>query len=82
MIPEKTGAVVWLQEHGCFVRGDSYRLGDFLLVQVNNRSRTHGKPPVINYRVNNLLKWFNENSAYGTIIADRFEYFGYDGVLP
>lgn len=78
MICEKTGAVVYLEQYGEAVRGDAFRLGDHLLIRVNNKSRGY-QSDVHHYRVGNVCNWFDENAPIGTIIADSFVYHGYDG---
>lgn len=78
MICEKTGAVIYLLEYDTHVRGDAYRVGDSLLVRVNNASRNF-EPTHVHYYVDRVECWFDEEAHTGTLIASGFQYYGYEG---
>ena len=81
MICQKTGATIYLEELDCFVRGDAYQLGEWLLIRVNNRSRTREPVPIIHYNVGRMDRWFDDDeSMHGTIIASEFNYYGHEGL--
>jgi len=79
MICEKTGATIYLEEYGCTVRGDTFRLGADLLVRVNNRSITREPVPIHHYRIRETVAWWDKFADQGTIVATDFIYFGYEG---
>ena len=79
MICEKTGATFYLEEYGCAVRGDAFRLGDNLIIRVTNASRTAEDVPVIHYHVGRTERWWDDQARYGTIVATSFTYHGYEG---
>lgn len=80
---QKTGAEVWLEQYGCYVRGDMYRMGDYHILRVNNNTfQSSPAPGILHYSVRTILQYFDKNDGgTGTMMLRDVEYHGYKGLL-
>ncbi len=84
--PEKTGAVIYSVEYGCYFVTDAFKFGDVYIFNVGNQRRFKKLEPqeVYHYEVTKIAHWFNEGSLFGYMVALAADvtYMGYEGISP
>lgn len=80
---QKTGAEVWLDQYGCYVHGDMYKMGDYHILRVNNNTfQSSHAPGILHYSVGTILRYFDKGySGTGTMMLRDVTYHGYRGVV-
>lgn len=76
----KTGFIAYSTEYGCYLRGDSHKIGDMMVFRVSQTDMNVVPETHVNYEIHQIEQWWKDK-PYSTLIAHSFYItdHGYDG---